>query len=153
MGLCLILVVILVFFPFYYYSSGIGKQNSNFKVGIHYVFEQDQEGQIYGQVTKLHNLGFTTIRITLECVPDEPDNTMNLKTDEFFSAASHYRMPVALVIGNDETAEKINYYLDRWGNKLTYIQVMNEPELSSSLSAWSLRPRIWPHLKMPWSAV
>jgi hypothetical protein len=137
-GLCLLLVVVLAFFPFYYYSSDLAKQNSNFKVGIHYVFEQDELGQIYGQVKRLHDLGFNTIRITLECVPNEPDNTMNLKADEFFSATSHYRMPVALVIGNDETAEKINYYLDRWGNQLTYVQVMNEPELSSSWTVGSL---------------
>ena len=43
--------------------------NSPFQVGIHYVYEQDDLDQIYGQVTRIHDLGFKAIRITLECNP------------------------------------------------------------------------------------
>jgi hypothetical protein len=57
---------------------------------------------------------------------------MNQKTDVLFSATDNFGLAVALVIQNDETPEKANYYLDRWGSHLKYIQVMNEPELSSS---------------------
>jgi hypothetical protein len=138
MGFCLLFVVVLIFFPFYYYSSGPGNQNSKFQVGIHYVFEQDNLGQIYGQVKRIHDLGFSVIRITLECVPDEPDNTMNQKNDEFFSATAHFRVPVALVIGNDDLPDQVDYYLTQWGHYLSYVQVMNEPELSSSWSIGSL---------------
>ena len=55
-----------------------------------------------------------------------------------FSATSHYGLAVALVIPNDETVDEVNYYLDRWGGNLTYIQIMNEPETSSSWDVGAL---------------
>jgi hypothetical protein len=101
-------------------------------VGLHYVYEQDKLDQIYGQVTKIHDLGFKALRITLECNPLDQNDTQNQRTDMFFSATDHFGLAVALVIPNDDTTDKVNYYLDRWGSHLTYIQVMNEPESSSS---------------------
>ena len=56
----------------------------------------------------------------------------------FFSATSHYGLAVALVIQNDDTADTINYYLDRWGSNLKYVQIMNEPETSSSWDVGAL---------------
>ncbi len=132
--LCLLFFFALVFFPYNYYASA-KRSNSEFQVGIHYVYEQDQLGQIYGEVQRIHDLGFKVIRITLECNVEDWSNEMNLKTDEFFSAIDANGMAVALVIKNlDETA-KADYYLDRWGSHLKYVQVFNEPELSST---WTL---------------
>jgi hypothetical protein len=45
---------------------------------------------------------------------------------------------VALVIQNLDLADRVNYYLDCWGSHLKYIQVMNEPELSSTWSVGSI---------------
>jgi hypothetical protein len=56
----------------------------------------------------------------------------------FFGATSHYGLAVALVIPNDETDDDINFYLDHWGGNLTYVQIMNEPETSSSWTAGAL---------------
>ena len=56
----------------------------------------------------------------------------------FFSATNQYGLAVALVIQNDDIAQKINYYLDRWGNNLKYVQIMNEPETSSSWSVGAM---------------
>jgi len=56
-------------------------------------------------------------------------------TDEFFSAARNLNESVALVILNHADIPTLNYYLGRWGGNLSYIQVMNEPELSQS---WDL---------------
>jgi len=39
------------------------KSNSEFQVGIHYVFEQDELDQIYGQVGRIHDLGFDVIEL------------------------------------------------------------------------------------------
>jgi hypothetical protein len=39
---------------------------------------------------------------------------------------------VALVIPNGDSADTVNYYLNRWGSNIKYVQVMNEPETSSS---------------------
>jgi hypothetical protein len=67
--LCIMFLFVQVFFPYQYYASANKNANSPFQVGIHYVYEQDNLGQIYGQVTHIHDLGFKAIRITLECNP------------------------------------------------------------------------------------
>ena len=132
--LCIMFFFVQVFFPYQYYVSA-QKGNSEFQVGIHYVYEQDELDQIYGQVGRIHDLGFKVIRITLECNANDLNNIQNRKNDAFFSATDSYGLAVALVVKNlDETA-KVDYYLDRWGSHLEYIQIFNEPELSST---WSL---------------
>jgi hypothetical protein len=129
---CIIFIFIQLFYPYNYYSSAQRNPASNFQVGIHYVYEQDNLDQIYGEVTRIHDLGFKVIRITLECNSLEQNDAQNQRTDMFFSATDHFGLAVALVIPNDDTADKVNYYLSRWGSHLSYIQVMNEPEASSS---------------------
>ncbi len=136
--LCILFLFVQVFFPYQYYASGQRNQNSNFQVGIHYVYEQDDLNQIYGEVSRIHDLGFKAIRITLQCNPDIPNDYVNQKTDELFSATDNYGLAVALVIPNLETTDRVNYYLDRWGIHLRYIQVLNEPELSSPWSPGAL---------------
>ena len=130
--LCVMFFFIQIFYPYNYYSSAQRDPNSTFQVGIHYVYEQDNLTEIYGQVTQIYNLGFKVIRINFQCNPLDYNDLINQKTDMLFSATSHYGLAVALVIPNDETVDDINYYLDRWGGNLTYIQIMNEPETSSS---------------------
>jgi hypothetical protein len=56
----------------------------------------------------------------------------------FFSATDQYGLSVALVIKNLDSTDKVDYYLNRWGNHLTYIQIMNEPEASSTWSVGSI---------------
>lgn len=136
--LCIMFLFVQVFFPYDYYASAIRNPNTTFQVGIHYVYEQDNLSQIYGEVMRIHNLGFKAIRISLECNPDDYNDLMNQKTDVFFSATDQYGLAVALVIQNLETVDKVNYYLNRWGSHLKYIQVMNEPELSSSWDVGAL---------------
>ena len=136
--LCILFLFIQIFFPYNYYASADRNSNSAFQVGIHYVYEQDSLDQIYGQVTQIHDLGFKVIRITLECNPLDDNDLQNQKTDMFFSATNHYGLAVALVIQNDDTADKVNYYLNRWGSHLKYVQVMNEPESSSSWDVGAL---------------
>ena len=90
---------------------------------------------IYGQVAQIHNLGFKVIRVSF---PQYFDDNNNQKTDIFFQATSYYGIAVALAISNDASIANINLYLNRWGGNLTYIQVMNEPETSSSWTAGAL---------------
>jgi hypothetical protein len=133
--LCVMFVFIQLFYPYDYYASAQKNSNSAFQVGIHYVYEQDNLNDIYGQVTQIYDLGFKVIRVNFPPYLDE-DNDQ--KTDMLFQATSYYRLAVALVIPNDESIADINLYLDRWGGNLTYIQVMNEPETSSSWTAGAL---------------
>jgi len=133
---CVLFFFVQVFFPYQYYVSA-QIDNSDFQVGIHYVFEQDEENQIFNEVERIHKLGFKVIRITMECDPNPLDynNIQNRRNDIFFSAVNSYGLDVALVIKNLESPSKVDYYLSRWGNYLRYIQIFNEPELSST---WSL---------------
>ena len=131
---CIMFFFIQVFFPYNYYASAFRNQNP-FQVGIHYVYEQDNLEQIYGEVTRIHDLGFKVIRITLECNTLDYNDLQNQKTDSFFSATDNYGLAVALVIKNLDTADKVDYYLNRWGSHLKFVQVLNEPELSST---WSI---------------
>jgi hypothetical protein len=136
--LCIMFLFVQVFFPYQYYASADRKTNSSFQVGIHYVYEQDDLDQIYTQVTRIHDLGFKVIRITLECNPLEYIDTQNQKLDALFLATDNYGLAVALVIKNLEAIAKVDYYLSRWGDHFKYIQVMNEPELSSTWSVGSI---------------
>jgi hypothetical protein len=135
---CILFILVQIFFPYQYYASAQRDANSPFQVGIHYVYEQDNLTQIYVEVTRIHDLGFKAIRITLECNPLIYDDLQNQKTDAFFSATDSYGLAVALVIQNLESTDKVDYYLNRWGSHLKYVQVMNEPELSSTWSVGSI---------------
>lgn len=136
--LCVMFIFIQLFYPYNYYISTAKDSNSTFQVGIHYVYEQDNISEIYGQVTQIYNLGFKVIRINLVCDPTDDNAIQNQETDMFFSATSHYELAVAVVIQNDEATSTINYYLDRWGSDLKYVQIMNEPETSSSWDVGAL---------------
>ncbi len=136
--LCVLFLFTQIFFPYQYYASADRNGTSSFQVGIHYVYEQDNESQIYGEVTRIYDLGFKAIRITLECDPTDYNNTQNRKTDIFFSATDNYGLVVALVIKNLESTDKVDYYLNRWGSHIKYIQVMNEPEASSPWAVGAL---------------
>lgn len=131
------LIFIQVFFPYNYYTSAQRNQNP-FQVGIHYVYEQDNITQIYTEVERIHDLGFKVIRITLECNPLDAIDLQNQKTDTFFSATDHFGLSVSLVIKNLDTFDKVDYYLGRWGSRPAYIQVLNEPELSSTWDVGAL---------------
>ncbi len=135
---CVLFILVQIFFPYQYYASAQRDVKSPFQVGIHYVYEQDNLSQIFGEVTRIHDLGFRAIRITLECNPLIYDDLQNQKTDAFFAATDNYGLAVALVIQNLESTDKVDYYLNRWGSHLKYVQVMNEPELSSTWSVGSI---------------
>ncbi len=136
-SLCLLLIFVQVFFPYNYYASAQRSQKP-FQVGIHYVYEQDNIDQINSEVERIHDLGFKVIRITLECNPLDPIDLQNRKTDQFFSAVEQFHLEVSLVIKNLDTFDKVDYYLSHWGSHLSYVQVLNEPELSSTWDVGAL---------------
>ena len=136
--LCVMFFFIQLFYPYDYYSSAQRNSHSTFQVGIDYVYEQDNLSMIYGQVTQIYDLGFKVVRIDFQCDPLVYNAPINQMTDMLFNATSHYGLAVALAIPNGETVEDVNYYLDRWGGNLAYIQIMNEPETSSSWDVGAL---------------
>ena len=72
------------------------------------------------------------------CDSTELNDYSNSMTDIFFAATQHFNMRVALVIQNHEDTNEIQYYLNRWGKYLSYVQILNEPESSSSWDVGAL---------------
>lgn len=134
---CIFLILVQIFFPFIVYSS-FSNENSTFQVGVSYVYEEDNIGQIFNEVSKIQALGFKVIRINMVCDPTDPNEYSNILTEEFFMSTSHYDVRVALIINNDDSIEDVRYYFSRWGSQISYIQILNEPELSSSWSIGAL---------------
>jgi hypothetical protein len=132
MGLCIFLIFAQLFFPYAYYSSVSGGAVSSFDVGISYVYEQDEIGQIYSEVARIKDLGFRTVRINMVCDSADIGNYKNTLTEVFFSVIQQFDLKTALIVNNHATTPDLQYYLSRWGNRLSYIQILNEPELSSS---------------------
>jgi hypothetical protein len=131
-SLCIILVLVQIFFPCFYFSSASRNSSSPFEVGVSYVYERDNVGQIYDEVSRIHDLGIRIIRVNMVCDSTELNDYLNGMTDVFFAATARFNMRVALVIQNNEDINEIQYYLNRWGNYLSYVQILNEPESSSS---------------------
>jgi hypothetical protein len=131
-GLCILLVFTQIFFPYAYYSVSSGSANSPFEVGVSYVYEQDSVGQIYNQVSRIKELGFSVIRVNMVCNSINPSAYTNTLTEVFFSAVRQLGIKVALIISNHAKVDDINYYLGKWGKYLTYVQILNEPDVASS---------------------
>lgn len=131
-GLSILLVLTQIFFPYVYFSSTSGNPNAGFEVGVTYVYEQDSVGIIYDEVSRIKDVGFNVIRVNMVCDSMNPSHYVNTLTDVFFSAVRQLDIKVALIINNHESFDDINFYLDRWGSDLTYIQVLNEPDVASS---------------------
>ena len=131
-SLSIFLVFVQIFFPFFYFSSSSGSSSAQFEVGISYVYEQDNIEQIYDEVAHIKDLGFSVIRVNLVCDPLDPSHYSNTLTNVFFDAVKQLSIKVALIINNHDSCDSINYYLDKWGNELAYVQVLNEPDVASS---------------------
>jgi hypothetical protein len=107
-------------------------------VGVTYVYERDNVGQIYNEVARIHDLGIRIIRVNMVSDSTELNDYLNGMTDVFFAAAQSYGMRVALIIRNNADTDEIQYYLGRWGKYLSYAQILNEAESSSSWDVGAL---------------
>jgi len=137
-SVCISLVLVQIFFPCFYFSNASRNTGDTFDVGVSYVYEQDNMGQIYGEVSRIHDLGITIIRVNMICDSTELNDYLNSMTDVFFSATQRFGIRVALIIRNNEAADEIQYYLNRWGRYLAYVQILNEPELATSWDVGAL---------------
>ena len=137
-SLCFTLVFAQLFFPYLYFSNSSRNRDSPFEVGVSYVYEQDSAAQIYSEVSRIKDLGFNVIRVNLVCDSVDPMDYSNIQTEVFFDAAGQLKLKVAAILNNHDGADNIDYYLDRWGQRLTYIQILNEPDVASSWEAGAL---------------
>jgi hypothetical protein len=131
-GLSIIMVFAQIFFPYAYYSVSSGNPSSPFEVGISYVYEEDNIGQIYNEVSHIKDLGFSVIRVNLRCDSKNPSAYLNSLAAVFFSAVQQINIKVALIINNHDSIDNINYYLNNWGTNLAYVQILNEPDVATS---------------------
>jgi hypothetical protein len=140
-AVCFMLIFVQFFAPYVLYanSASLSKgANSSFEVGVTYVYERDNVEQIYSEVSHLKDLGFSVIRINLVCDSSNTNNILNTLSDTFFSAVRQLDMKVALIINEHTSTNNINYHLDRWGGQLTYVQILNEPDVASSWDVGAL---------------
>ena len=140
-GLCFVLVLVQFFAPYFLYanSASLSKgANSSFEVGVTYVYERDSVDRIYREVSHIKDLGFNVIRVNLVCDSGNPNNVLNTLSDTFFSAVRQLDMKVALIVNEHTSTSNINYHLDRWGSDLTYIQILNEPDVATSWDVGAL---------------
>ncbi len=137
-SLCFVLVFVQLFFPYAYYSSSSTRSNKSFEVGVSYVYERDNIEQIYNEVSHIKDLGFKVIRINLVCDSNTQSSYLNTLTDVFFNAARQLDVKVALIVNNHNNTNDINYYLDRWGNDVAYVQIFNEPDVATSWDVGAL---------------
>src|SRR4030042_4141038 len=72
------------------------------------------------------------------CDAVDVNGYLNGMTDVFFSAVQSINTHVALIIKNNEDINELSFYLGRWGKYLTYVQILNEPESSSSWDVGAL---------------
>jgi hypothetical protein len=135
-GLCIILVFVQIFFPYAYYASK--PSHTLFQVGVSYVYEQDSPGQIYTEVSRINALGFSVIRVNLVVDSAVPTSYLNTLSDVFFSAVRQLNIKVALIINNHPNIADINYYLGKYGDSLSYIQILNEPDVATSWDVGAL---------------
>ncbi len=131
-SLCFVLVFVQFFFPYVFYSSSSMRSNGSFEVGVSYVYERDNVEQIFSEVSRIKDLGFKVIRVNLVCDPNILSSYLNTVSDVFFSAIRQLDVKVALIIKEHSSTSEINYYLDRWGKDLAYVQILNEPDVASS---------------------
>jgi hypothetical protein len=130
-SLCIILVFVQFFYPYVFYSA-VSRSSNSFEVGVSYVYERDDVDQIYSEVSHIKDLGFKVIRVNLVCDTSNPSAYSNTLSDVFFSAVKQLGIKVDLIINGRESTSDINFYLDRWGSNLAYIQILNEPDVASS---------------------
>ena len=97
-SLCFVLVFVLFFFPYCFLFIFVYAFKSSFEVGVSYVYERDNVEQIYGEVSRIKDLGFKVIRVDLVCDPTIPSSYLNTVSDVFFSAIRQLDMNVALII-------------------------------------------------------
>jgi hypothetical protein len=135
-SLCFILVFVQIFFPFAYYS--VKTSHTPFQVGVSYVYEQDSAGQIYNEVARIKALGFSVIRVNLVVNSAVPTNFVNTLSDVFFSAVRQLGIKVALIINNHADIADIDYYLNKYGDALSYVQILNEPDVATSWDVGAL---------------
>ncbi len=131
-SLCFLLVFIEIFSPYVLYSSVSKHPNGSFEVGVSYVYERDSIERIYNEVAHIKDLGISLIRVNLVCDSSIAAASLNALTDVFYSAVRQLDVKVALIINNHQSTSDINYYLTRWGGDVTYIQILNEPDVASS---------------------
>ena len=136
--LCILLVFVQLFFPYFYYSSATRNSNSQFEVGISYVYERDNIRQIPEEIARIQGLGITVVRVNLVYDSLILSDYANTQTEVFFNSIQQTNLRVALIINNHDSVDDIDYYLRRWGQKLTYVQILNEPDVASSWTIGAL---------------
>ena len=114
--------------------------NTKLTLGVTYWYSTDTDWDLYQNFDLMNKTGIKVIRIPL-CtdITDILSNSYNL-TKVFFELVGHYNFSVALMVSETVTQyipkESVDFYFEKWGKYITYVQILNEPEL---LTGWTLQ--------------
>lgn len=111
----------------------IYKTDNKLVVGVTYWYNLDGEGEIFDNVRRIKELGIKVIRVPLYCNPNSLFSAENNRTERFYYAVEYFGgLNVSLMIHHTATEEYLRFYLEHWRQHLSYIQILNEPEVTSS---------------------
>ena len=129
-----VLMIVMIFFNLFgpYYLTFLFPNNNKMSLGIQYWY---LGADIYRDLQSINETGFKTIKIHLDCDTINYFGGPNNDTDLFYRIVKeYYNFKITVIVWYDDL-DKLDYYLERWGKYVTYIQVLNEPDVSS---AWTL---------------
>jgi hypothetical protein len=100
------------------------------QLGIHYYYIGRSRDGIRDDIIKIQEQGFKYIRIELECNPWDLNDTTNQKTSFLYSMVKYYNLKTYVIVRYDDI-NKLEYYINNWGDQIEYYQILNEPDIMS----------------------
>jgi len=121
-------IIVMAFFNIFapYYITFIFPSSNKMIIGVDYYI--DSEVAIAEDLEAMNIVGIKVIKIELLCEPNSLTDYTNNRTKVFFEQISFYDFKIAVKVMREDVW-KLGYYLEHWGDKIDYIQVLNEPEL------------------------
>lgn len=127
-----LLVLLILFYPFIHFRYVVFSNSRKVIVGVSYDYNIEPRGYILDNLKRLHELGVRVLRVPLVCDAYNLNSDANNKTETFYSLVEYYGFNVSVVVDVWVDNSTLKFYLERWGKYLSYIQILNEPELRKS---------------------
>ena len=135
---CVGLIFFNIFSPYFLVSFSKLKEIPVMELGVHYNYSSDSPSQIYVSLKAIKDVGFTTVKIWLEYNIDDINSDINNKTMTFYEQARSLGLKIALVVRYPDIGLRLDRFLDIYSDRLTYVQILNEPETTNAWTPGSL---------------
>ena len=126
-------MICMVFFNLlapYYLTNIFPKKGNKMTLGIQYNYMIASDVGV--DLQQINQTGFKVIRINF-FYDSNPTSIISNRTFLFYRVVQYYNFKIALIVGPNDV-EFLDEYLSSWGKYISYVQVLNEPEL---LTSWA----------------